>query len=102
MITSAWPVTSGTTLPTRRTRRLRPPTGWSAAGPLASIAQAVAMLPLRDGAPDLQVFLTMMGFEPDLVPMAQDRREQQGPGRWVKWRGTREPTSLPGNLRHPA
>jgi choline dehydrogenase len=70
MITPVWPVTSGTTLldaqddatAYRLARR----------GPLASVAQALAMLPLHDGdAPDLQVYFTLLGFEPGLVPMGQ-------------------------------
>jgi choline dehydrogenase len=41
-------------------------------GPLASVAQALAMLPLGDGdAPDLQVYFTLLGFEPGLIPMGR-------------------------------
>jgi choline dehydrogenase len=41
-------------------------------GPLASLAQGLAMLPLQDGdAPDLQVYCTLLGFEPGMVPISR-------------------------------
>lgn len=71
LITPVWPITEGTTLLDAQDAAAT--TGYRLArrGPLASMAQTVAMLPVRGTAPDLQVFFTLIGFEPGLVPMAQ-------------------------------
>jgi choline dehydrogenase len=72
MITPVWPITSGTTLLDAQDETSLAAYRLARRGPLASVAQALAMLPLRDGdAPDLQVYFTLLGFEPGLVPMGQ-------------------------------
>ncbi len=71
MITPAWPVTAGTTLLDARDEPSAAAYRLVRRGPLASVAQAVAMLPLRGAAPDLQVLFTLKGFEPGLVPIAR-------------------------------
>jgi choline dehydrogenase len=71
MITPVWPVTTGTTLLDAQDDTSRAAYRLARRGPLASVAQAMAVLPLRDGAPDLQVYFTLLGFEPGLVPMGQ-------------------------------
>ena len=72
MISPVWPVTSGTTLLEAQSEASMTEYRLTRRGPLASVAQGLAMLPLRDGgAPDLQVYFTMLGFEPGLIPMAQ-------------------------------
>jgi choline dehydrogenase len=72
MITPVWPITSGTTLLDAGNDASVSAYRLARRGPLASVAQALAMLPLRDGdAPDLQVYFTMIGFEPGLVPMGR-------------------------------
>jgi choline dehydrogenase len=72
MITPAWPVTSGTTLLDAGDDASAAAYRLARRGPLASVAQALAMLPLQDGdAPDLQVYFTLLGFEPGLVPMGR-------------------------------
>lgn len=70
MITPVWPITRGTTLLDAQGDASVAAYGLARRGPLASVAQALAMLPLHDGeAPDLQVYFTLLGFEPGLVPM---------------------------------
>jgi choline dehydrogenase len=72
MITPVWPVTSGTTLLDAGSEESMAAYGLARRGPLASVAQALAMLPLDGGqAPDLQVYCTLIGFEPGLIPMGQ-------------------------------
>jgi choline dehydrogenase len=71
MITPVWPVTTGTTLLDAQDDASRTAYRLARRGPLASVAQALAVLPFRDGAPDFQVYFTLMGFEPGLVPMGQ-------------------------------
>ena len=72
MITPVWPVTQGSTLLEAQDETARAAYRLVRRGPQASVAQALAMLPLRDGgAPDLQVYCTLLGFEPGLVPMAE-------------------------------
>ena len=70
MITPVWPITSGATLLDAQDDASTAAYGLARRGPLASVAQALAMLPLHDGVtPDLQVHFTLLGFEPGLVPM---------------------------------
>jgi len=70
MITPVWPVTSGTTLLDAQSEASGAAYRLARRGPLASVAQALAMLPLHDSeAPDLQVYFTLLGFEPGLIPM---------------------------------
>jgi choline dehydrogenase-like flavoprotein len=72
MITPVWPVTSGTTLLEAQGKASATAYQLARRGPLASVAQALAMLSLRGGdAPDLQVYFTLLGFEPGLIPMGQ-------------------------------
>jgi choline dehydrogenase len=72
MITPAWPITSGTTLLDAQNDASAAAYRLARRGPLASVAQALAMLPLQDEeAPDLQVYFTLLGFEPGLVPMGR-------------------------------
>jgi choline dehydrogenase len=72
MISPVWPITSGTTLLEAQSEASMTEYRLTRRGPLASFAQGLAMLALRDGgAPDLQVYFTMLGFEPGLIPMAQ-------------------------------
>jgi len=72
MITPVWPITSGTTLLDAQDDASLTAYRLARRGPLASVAQALAMLPLQDSdAPDLQVYFTLLGFEPGLVPMGQ-------------------------------
>lgn len=72
MITPVWPITSGTTLLEAQGEASMAAYQLARRGPLASVAQALAMLPLNDGdAPDLQVYCTLLGFEPGLVPMGR-------------------------------
>ena len=72
MITPAWPITSGQTLLDAQSGESVTAYRLARRGPLASVAQALAMLPLHDGnAPDLQVYFTMLGFEPGLVPIGR-------------------------------
>jgi len=72
MITPVWPITSGTTLLDAQDDASQGAYRLARRGPLASVAQALAMLPLRDGdAPDLQVYFTLLGFEPGLIPMGR-------------------------------
>jgi choline dehydrogenase len=72
MITPAWPITSGQTLLDAQGDESVNAYRLARRGPLASVAQALAMLPLYDGeAPDLQVYFTLLGFEPGLVPMGR-------------------------------
>jgi choline dehydrogenase len=71
MITPVWPITSGSTLLDASGEAARTAYRLVRRGPQASVAQALAMLPLRGStAPDLQVYFTLLGFEPGLVPMA--------------------------------
>ena len=70
MITPVWPITSGTTLLDAQSEASGAAYRLARRGPLASVAQALAMLPLHDSeAPDLQVYFTLLGFEPGLIPM---------------------------------
>ena len=69
MITPVWPITSGTTLLQAGSEASRAAYRLARRGPLASVAQALAMLPFGDGAPDLQVYFTLLGFQPGLAPM---------------------------------
>ncbi len=70
MITPVWPITSGTTLLDAGDDASVAAYRLARRGPLASLAQALAMLPLQDGdAPDLQVYCTLIGFEPGMVPI---------------------------------
>ncbi|HEX4831783.1 MAG TPA: GMC family oxidoreductase N-terminal domain-containing protein [Trebonia sp.] len=72
MITPVWPITSGTTLLDAQDEQSVAAYRLARRGPLASVAQALAMLPLDGGqAPDLQVYCTLLGFEPGLVPMGR-------------------------------
>jgi len=72
MITPVWPITSGTTLLDAQDEASQTAYRLARRGPLASLAQALAVLPLHDGeTPDLQVYFTLLGFEPGLVPMGQ-------------------------------
>jgi choline dehydrogenase len=71
MITPVWPITSGTTLLDACDGTSQAAYRLARRGPLASLAQAVAMLPLGAGAPDLQVYFALSGFGPGGVPMAQ-------------------------------
>jgi choline dehydrogenase len=71
MITPVWPITAGTTLLDAGSEASLAAYRLARRGPLASVAQALAMLPLRGEAPDLQVYFTLMGFGPGLVPMSQ-------------------------------
>jgi choline dehydrogenase len=72
MITPVWPITAGTTLLDAQGDAPAAAYRLARRGPLASVAQALAMLPLHEGdAPDLQVYCTLLGFEPGLVPMAR-------------------------------
>lgn len=72
MITPVWPITRGSTLLDASDEVAQVAYRLVRRGPQASVAQALAMLPLRDGtAPDLQVYFTLLGFEPGLVPMAE-------------------------------
>jgi len=71
MITPVWPITSGTTLLDAEDEASQAAYRLVRRGPLASVAQALAMLPLRGEAPDLQVYFALIGSEPGLVPMAQ-------------------------------
>jgi choline dehydrogenase len=72
MITPVWPITSGTTLLDAGDETSLAAYRLARRGPLASLAQALAMLPLQDGgAPDLQVYCTLLGFEPGMVPMGR-------------------------------
>jgi len=72
MISPVWPITSGTTLLDAQGEAAAAAYRLARRGPLASVAQALAMLPLHDSeAPDLQVYFTLLGFEPGLVPMYQ-------------------------------
>ena len=69
MITPTWPITHGTTLLDANDDAATDAYRLVRRGPQASVAQALAMLPLHGGAPDLQVFCTLLGFEPGLIPM---------------------------------
>jgi choline dehydrogenase len=70
MITPVWTITSGTTLLDAQSEASVAAYRLARRGPLASVAQALAVLPLRDGeAPDLQVYFTLIGFHPGLVPI---------------------------------
>jgi choline dehydrogenase len=72
MITPVWPVTTGTTLLDTQDDASVAAYRLARRGPLASVAQALAMLPLQGAdAPDLQVYCTLLGFEPGLVPMGR-------------------------------
>jgi choline dehydrogenase len=72
VIAPVWPITSGTTLLDAQDDASVTAYRLARRGPLASVAQTLAMLPLRDHeAPDLQVYFTLMGFEPGLVPMGR-------------------------------
>jgi choline dehydrogenase len=72
MITPVWPITSGATLLEAQSEANVDAYRLARRGPLASVAQALAMLPLHDGeAPDLQVYFTLLGFDPGLIPMGQ-------------------------------
>ena len=71
MITPVWPITSGTTLLNAQDEPSLAAYRLARRGPLASVAQALAMLSLRDGAPDLQVYFTLLGFDPGLVPIGR-------------------------------
>ncbi len=72
MITPVWPITSGTTLLDAQNEASRAEYRLGHRGPLASVAQGLAMLPLRDNdTPDLQVYFTLIGFEPGLIPMSR-------------------------------
>jgi choline dehydrogenase len=72
MITPVWPVTSGTTLLDAQDDVSTSAYRLAGRGPMASVAQALAMLPLYDKeAPDLQVYFTLLGFEPGLIPMGR-------------------------------
>jgi choline dehydrogenase len=70
LITPVWTVTSGTTMLDAQNEASVTAYRLARRGPLASLAQAMAVLPLRDGqAPDLQVYFTLIGFHPGLVPI---------------------------------
>lgn len=73
MITPVWPITRGSTLLDAFGEEARAAYRLVRRGPQASAAaQTLAMLPLHDGqAPDLQVYCSLVGVEPGLVPMAQ-------------------------------
>jgi choline dehydrogenase len=72
MITPVWPITSGTTLLDAGDDASVSAYRLARRGPLASLAQGLAMLPLQDGdAPDLQVYCTLLGFEPGMVPISR-------------------------------
>jgi choline dehydrogenase len=71
MITPVWPITNGTTLLDAHDATAAASYRLARRGPLASVAQTVAMLPLRGGAPDLQVIFTLIGFEPGGGPMTR-------------------------------
>lgn len=73
MISPVWPVTSGTTLLDAQNAASAAAYELARRGPLASVAQALAMLSLHGGdAPDLQVYFTLLGFEPGrVIPMGQ-------------------------------
>ena len=71
MISPVWPITGGQTLLDAQGDASVTAYRLARRGPLASVAQALAMLPLHDGdTPDLQVYFTLLGFEPGLVPMS--------------------------------
>ena len=71
MITPVWPITSGATLLDAGSDAASTAYRLARRGPQASVAQALAMLPLPGStAPDLQVYFTLLGFEPGLIPMA--------------------------------
>jgi choline dehydrogenase len=72
MITPVWPITRGTTLLDGYDEASLAAYRLVRRGPQASVAaQALAMLPLNDGAPDLQVYFTLLGMAPGLVPMTE-------------------------------
>jgi choline dehydrogenase len=72
MISPVWPITSGTTLLDAQDAGSAAAYQLVRRGPLASVAQALAMLSLNGAdAPDLQVYFTLLGFEPGLVPMSR-------------------------------
>jgi choline dehydrogenase len=72
MITPVWPITSGKTLLEAGDDESVSAYRLARRGPLASLAQGLAMLPLQDGdAPDLQVYCTLFGFEPGMVPIGR-------------------------------
>ncbi|NJP48136.1 GMC family oxidoreductase [Actinacidiphila epipremni] len=71
MITPVWPITSGPTLLDAFDDHAQTAYRLIHRGPQASAAaQTLAMLPLRDGdAPDLQIYCSLLGVEPGLIPM---------------------------------
>jgi choline dehydrogenase len=72
MITPVWPITSGTTPLDAQDETSAAAYRLVRRGPMAHFAEALAMLPLRGGAPDLQVYFTLIGLEPGgLSPMAR-------------------------------
>ena len=61
-----WPITQGTTLLDARNEASQTAYRLVRRGPLASLGQAIAMLPLGEQeAPDLQVYFSLMGMGPD-------------------------------------
>jgi choline dehydrogenase len=71
-IRPVWPITRGTTLLDAHDEASQAAYRLARRGPLASLAQGVAMLPLGEHeAPDLQLYFTLRGLAPGMVPMAE-------------------------------
>jgi choline dehydrogenase len=71
-IRPVWPITRGTTLLDAQHEASRAAYRLLRRGPLASLAQAIAMLPLGGNeAPDLQVYFSLIGMGPGAVPLTE-------------------------------